>query len=241
MFFCFCFVLFVLLCLIVMFEYPNMHATEGSTSTRRIREAGHASRRRECTQKLQEEGVVSRRQGGVKERRADVEHQSEHQEYMDLQQEQPDVELQHIPQVHITDEAVEWMVTYLGSDMGDALKEVKKIICTHCRFGYLERIFKERLKDQRDLVTEYVVTEEVRRLRDQCVRIYFLNLMGIMIFTNKSQWNVDVVYLRYFRDLDLVAGYSWGAAALTHLYRELNNAARWNCSQVAGYLTLLQV
>jgi len=84
MFFCFCFVLFVLLCLIVMFEYPNMHATEGSTSTRRTREAGHASRRKERTQKLQEEGVVSRRQGGVKERCADVEHQSEHLEYMDL-------------------------------------------------------------------------------------------------------------------------------------------------------------
>jgi len=49
------------------------------------------------------------------------------------------------------------------------------------------------------------------------------------------------VVLRYFRDLDLVAGYSWGAAALAHLYRELNNAAHWNCSQVAGYLTLLQV
>jgi len=52
---------------------------------------------------------------------------------------------------------------------------------------------------------------------------------------------VDVVYLRYFRDLDLVVGYSWGAAALAHLYRELNNVARWNYSQVAGYMTLLQV
>jgi len=132
-------------------------------------------------------------------------------------------------------------VTYLGSDLGDALKEVEKTKGAHCRFGYLERIFKECLKEQRDLVTEYGVTEEVRRLRDQCVRIYLLYLVGITIFTDKSQWAVDVVYLRYFRDLDLVAGYSWGAAALAHLYRELNNAARWNCSQVAGYLTLLQV
>jgi len=41
---------------------------------------------------------------------------------------------------------------------------------------------------------------------------------------------VDVVYLRYFRDFDLVAGYSWGVATLAHLYREFNNAARWNCS-----------
>jgi len=46
--------------------------------------------------------------------------------------------------------------------------------------------------------------------------------------------------MRYFRDLDLVAAW-WGVAALAHLYKELNNAARWNCNQVAGYLTLLQV
>jgi len=36
---------------------------------------------------------------------------------------------------------------------------------------------------------------------------------------------VGVVYLRYFRDLDLVADYSWRAAALAHLYKELNKAA----------------
>jgi len=92
--------MFVLLYLIVMFEYPNMHATEGLSSTRRTREAGHASRRRERTQKLQEESVVPRRRGGVKGRRTDiepdVEHHPEQQEYMDLQQEQPDVELQHM-------------------------------------------------------------------------------------------------------------------------------------------------
>jgi len=90
-------------------------------------------------------------------------------------------------------------------------------------------------------VTEYGVVKEVRRLPDQCVRIYLLYLVGITIFNDKSQWAVDVVYLRYFRDLDLVASYSWGVAALSHLYMELNNAARWNCSQVTVYLTLLQV
>jgi hypothetical protein len=58
---------------------------------------------------------------------------------------------------------------------------------------------------------------------------------------SKSQWAVDVVYLKYFRDLEIVSGFSWGAAALAHLYKELNNAARWNTSQVAGYQTLLQV
>jgi len=45
------------------------------------------------------------------------------------------------------DEAVELMETYLGSSTGDALKEVKKTKGVHCRFSYLERIFKERLKE----------------------------------------------------------------------------------------------
>jgi hypothetical protein len=66
-------------------------------------------------------------------------------------------------------------------------------------------------------------------------------MVGITIFSDKSHWVVDVVYLKYFRDLEIVVGFSWGAAALTHLYKELNNAACWNTSQVAGYLTLLQV
>jgi len=85
------------------------------------------------------------------------------------------------------------METYLGYSTGDALKEVEKTKGAHCRFGYLKRIFKERLKEQRDLETEYGVTQEVQRLRDQAVRIYLLYLVGITIFTDKSQWAVDVV------------------------------------------------
>jgi hypothetical protein len=61
-------------------------------------------------------------------------------------------------------------------------------------------------------------------MRDQAVRIYLLYLVGITLFTDKSATDVDVGYLRYFRDLDVVAGFSWGVAALAHLYRELNNA-----------------
>jgi len=100
----------------------------------------------------------------------------------------------------------------------------------------------ERLKEQLALEIEHGgVTEEVQRLQDQDVRIYLLYLVGITLFTDESQNVVDVVYLKYFRDLDLVAGFSWEAVALAHLYRELNNATRWNCSQVAGHRTLLQV
>jgi len=73
-----------------MFDYPNLHVTKASLSTRLVREAGHASRRRERPQRLQEEGVVPRRRGGVKGRRGDVQPDVEHQPE---QQESPDVDL----------------------------------------------------------------------------------------------------------------------------------------------------
>jgi len=89
------------------------------------------------------------------------------------------------------DEAVEWMEEHLGSNPGEALIEVEKIKGAHCQFGYLQKIFKERLKEQRDLVTEYGVTQEVQRLRDQTVRIYLLYLVGITLFTDKNQNDMD--------------------------------------------------
>jgi len=122
------------------------------------------------------------------------------------------------------DEAVEWMEEHLGSDPGEALIEVEKTKGAHCRFRYLQKIFKECMKEQLDLETEYGVTQEVQRLQDQAVRIYLLYLVGIMLFTDKSQNVVDVVYLRYFRYLDLVVGYSWGVTALAHL--ELQSSGR---------------
>jgi hypothetical protein len=102
------------------------------------------------------------------------------------------------------DEAVEWMELYLGSDPGDALFEVEKTKVAHCRFSYFERIFKDRLKEQRDLAAEYGVTPEVERLWDQAVRIYLLYLVGITIFSDKGQWAVDVVYLKYLETLRLL-------------------------------------
>jgi hypothetical protein len=65
-----------------------VHVTECSSSTQRVRVAGHASRRGESLQRMVEDGVVSRRRG-ARGRRADVEPQPEYkQEFddMDVQQ-----------------------------------------------------------------------------------------------------------------------------------------------------------
>jgi len=70
-----------------------VRVTEGSFSTQRVRVAGHATRRREHLQRMEEEGVVPPRRRGARGRRANVEPQSEpenEQEYddMDVQQQQ---------------------------------------------------------------------------------------------------------------------------------------------------------
>jgi len=69
----------------------------------------------------------------------------------------------------------------------------------------------------------------IQKLQDQTLRIYLLYLVGITLFTDKSAYYVDVAYLR---DLELVVGYAWGVA-LSHLYKELNNASHYNTKHLS--------
>ena len=47
---------------------------------------------------------------------------------------------------------------------------------------------------------------------------------------------MDVSYLRYFSDLELVSNYAWGDVALAHMYMELNNVCHYMTKHLAGYL-----
>ena len=128
------------------------------------------------------------------------------------------------------DDAMDTMMRYLGSSAGDALDEVTKTRGAHARFSYLRRNCKERLQLQLKLDNEGGMDEKVQRLRDQALRIDLMYLVGITLFTDKSTTYVDVVHLRYFRDLEVADGFSWGVTTLSHLYMELNHAAHWICS-----------
>ncbi|KAL5130794.1 Protein MAINTENANCE OF MERISTEMS [Glycine soja] len=55
-----------------------------------------------------------------------------------------------------------------------------------------------------------------------------------------SATNVHVVHLEDFRHLGQSGGYDWGAAALVHMYDQLDEASRTTTRQIGGYLTLLQ-
>jgi len=131
-------------------------------------------------------------------------------------------------------------IEHLGVDPGEALSEVNDTKGAHARFSYLRRIFKDRLLEQLQADNDGDLVP-VRKLRKQTLRIYLLYLVGITLFTGKSVHYVNVVYLRYFRDLELVAGNAWGAAALARLYREINNASHYNKKHLLSYLSLLHV
>lgn len=73
-------------------------------------------------------------------------------------------------------------------------------------------------KEERDV-------EEMKVKQDQALCIYPLYSVGDIIFMNKGTNYVDVPYLKYFQDLELVSDYSWGAATLAHSYREHNSGA----------------
>lgn len=71
-------------------------------------------------------------------------------------------------------------------------------------------------------------------------RAYLLHLVGCTIFANKSSTLINVVFLDVFRDLNQCGGFSWGAAALVHMYENLNYASMYKGKHLAGYITLLQ-
>ncbi|RWR88534.1 serine/threonine-protein phosphatase 7 long form isoform X1 [Cinnamomum micranthum f. kanehirae] len=75
---------------------------------------------------------------------------------------------------------------------------------------------------------------------DCAVRAYLLYLLGCMLFTDKNNTRVPIIFLIHLVDLDNVRSYAWGTAALAYLYRQLGLATRHEVKQIVGYLTLLE-
>ena len=61
-----------------------------------------------------------------------------------------------------------------------------------------------------------------------------LHLLGCTLFVNKSATHVHVVFLDAPCDLTQSGGYAWGAAALVHMYDNLNDASKSTARQLAA-------
>ncbi|KAG9442052.1 hypothetical protein H6P81_017906 [Aristolochia fimbriata] len=75
----------------------------------------------------------------------------------------------------------------------------------------------------------------------QHAHAYLLHLVGATIFSDGSARGVHMAYLTLFEDFEDAGRYSWGAATLAFLYRELAMACRTGVVGIAGCLTLMQL
>lgn len=76
---------------------------------------------------------------------------------------------------------------------------------------------------------------------EYATRAYILYQLGCSLFPDPSGTRVHLRYLPLLRDFDLCGEIAWGAAALSHLYRELGKASMKGKTNCCAFLTLLQV
>lgn len=72
-------------------------------------------------------------------------------------------------------------------------------------------------------------------------RAYILQLLGGLLFVDKSQSFVHAMFLPLLEDFTVAGQYSWGSAALAWLYRNMCHAAESHANVIAGPLILLQL
>ncbi|KAJ0548306.1 putative protein-serine/threonine phosphatase [Helianthus annuus] len=72
-------------------------------------------------------------------------------------------------------------------------------------------------------------------------RLIIFYLRGCTVLPDNANNLISLNFLEFLEDLPACSGYSWGSVVLSHLYRNLCNAATPNAIAVTGPMSLLQV
>lgn len=123
-----------------------------------------------------------------------------------------------------------------GTWHNGCLKELDDTRDAHARFGFLENLYTHHL----DMVV-YADGEHAMYHRACALRSYLIYLVGPSIFMDNNAFYVDVVYLRYFIDLERIHEYSWGITCLVYLYSKLSEDFLWKTKQMTTRCTLFTV
>ena len=101
---------------------------------------------------------------------------------------------------------------------------------------YLDRA--NRLADTKDPEE----MEELERVRKFCVRCYLQYLVCCLLFGDRSNKRIELVYLTTMEDgYARMRNYSWGGMILAYLYDELAEACFPGDRALGGSMTLLIV
>jgi len=84
--------------------------------------------------------------------------------------------------------------------------------------------------------------EELGRVRKFCVRCYLLYLVGCLLFGDRSNKRIKLVYLTTMEEGYVgMRNYSWGGMTLAYLYAELAEACLPRDRALGGSVTLFTV
>ncbi|KAK9100872.1 hypothetical protein Scep_024302 [Stephania cephalantha] len=142
--------------------------------------------------------------------------------------------------------AVENFVRYTDESRSDAIKLVSKLLGVSIEDAEEEVNISKGLTVQKCwLKSRWCPKAGARNTTyppvECTARAYLLYLLSCTLFADKSGSRVSIALLKLLEDLDDVGKYAWGAAALAYLYRHLGSATILQVSQIARYLTLLEV
>ncbi len=138
-------------------------------------------------------------------------------------------------------DGAQMLSTYLGIDEGDAMDMFAALKGPYLTHSYVQGLFMDYLDTAESAFANNAPMHEVRMYRERCVRAFLLFVVGCTIFSNKSSYYLDVVYIQYFADLSSVHEWNWGSAALVQLQNYLDFASQAQASQLAGYMSFFEV
>ncbi|KAK2401697.1 hypothetical protein QL285_051272 [Trifolium repens] len=110
----------------------------------------------------------------------------------------------------------------------------------YLKLKFLGAVYIDNWNYAEKAIVEKRPMHEIRLFRERAIRAFLIFLVGCTIFSNKSNYYVEVVYLQFFQDLSTVHQWNWGAAALSHLEMDLDQASLAKTTQMAGYISFLQ-
>ena len=119
----------------------------------------------------------------------------------------------------------------LGVTREEAMQEIHLSRGPYVRFVWLENLVEKLVKKKTNVTLH----------GERAARAFLLRLVGMTIFSNKTNNRVEVAYLHCFQDLKKVGEYAWGAATLAFLYEHLKGSRRNHCSTMVWYMTFLHV
>jgi hypothetical protein len=125
-------------------------------------------------------------------------------------------------------DGVDLMVRHFGVTQAEAVKNCNEEYCGYISYKALREYYEGYL----DAATRLSDLEnpgdphELERVRIACVKSYLLYLVGCLLFGDKSNKHIELVYLTTMEDgYAGMHNYSWGGMTLAYLYHYLSEVS----------------